>query len=178
MKRRRLHRHAKRFAFNPRQIQEEQPQAGIVPLHPQPSREQIMFERGIEHGMRLAHQAQASHMADVQRRALQAAQSEPFLVMARQNGYDEGYRAGLQANGVEPQSSNGQFSYADLERARRQGVEEGKRIAGGIPNTGEASRKKVLDEVMQEVRVISESNPNMSPGPFANALKHRLKKLY
>ena len=30
---------------------------------------------------------------------------------------------------------------------------------------------------MAQVRIISESNPNMTSGPFLNALKHRLKKL-
>lgn len=172
MKRRRLHRYSNRVPFNPRAMRED-----VVPLRPEPSREQIMFERGIEHGMMLAHRAQAANMAEVQRRALQAAQSEPYLILARQNGYSEGYQAGLRKSGGSPSGNpDAQFTYSDLERARQRGFEDGKR-AGGIPDTG-ASRKKVLDEVMQEVRVISESNPNLNPSAFNNALKHRLKKLY
>lgn len=180
MKRRRMYRYAQAATYNPRRVLPEQPapQGQVVPLHHSPSPEQVFFERGVAHGMRLAQQQQQGLIADIQRRALQDAHSEPFLVLARQRGYDEGYAAALRSQGQQPGQGESGFSYADLERARQRGYEEGRRAAGGIPNVDKVDvRKKAIDDVMAEVRVISESNPNMTSGPFLNALKHRLKKL-
>jgi len=184
MKRRRMYRYAQAAAsYNPPRAvpQGQLPSQGqVVPLHQAPSPEQVFFERGVAHGMRLAQQQQHGLIADIQRRALQDAHSQPFLVLARQRGYDEGYAAALRSHGQQPGRSQGEggFSYADLEHARQRGFEEGRRAAGGIPNVGDADvRKKAIDDVMAQVRVISESNPNMTSGPFLNALKHRLKKL-
>lgn len=75
---------------------------------------------------------------------------------------------------------------AQLENARMQGYAQGV-VAGRAlarqeyqkPQVGaaevEAIRKKMQDDMLEQCRVISESNPNMAPG--VNAVRHRIKKL-
>jgi len=179
MKRRRMYRFAR--------AQQPQPQPQrmlpatherVVPMHQEPSMEQVFFERGVARGMQIAAQQQHQRIAEVKRNTLQQAQSEPFMVMARQQGYEQGYAAALRQHPGGQGRVGAHYTHADIQRARQQGFEEGRRAAGGIPNVNKADvRKKAIDDVMSEVRVISESNPNMAPGPFLKALKHRVKKI-
>lgn len=179
MRRRRMYRFAR--AQQPQSHPQQMlpvPQERVVEMHQEPSVEQVFFERGVARGMQIAAQQQHRLMAEVKRNALHQVQSEPFMVMARQQGYEQGYAAALQQNPGGQGRSGAQYTHADLQRARQQGYEEGRRAAGGIPNVDKVEvRKKAIEDVMSEVRVISESNPNMAPGPFLKALKHRVKKL-
>jgi len=73
-----------------------------------------------------------------------------------------------------------------LEHARMQGYAQGV-VAGRAlarqeqtqPQVGPAEiaaiRKKMQDDMLEQCRVISESNPNMAPG--VNAVRHRIRKL-
>jgi hypothetical protein len=75
------------------------------------------------------------------------------LSAARLRGYNEGFQSGMRSGG----------------QARPTTV---------VPTVDERKlRSKLVDEMLQECRVIAESNPNMAPGPFANAVRHRIKKL-
>lgn len=174
MRKRRLYRFAQaRQAApqNPRQI---------YPEHASEHAVQSDFDRGVQIGMQTAMNQQGRVFAEARREALVAAQSEPYLMMARRGGFDEGFAAGMQAAQRASAPEGSRFTYADVEAARRRGFNEGRSAApsAGIPNVDEASvRKKLIDEMLQEVRVISESNPNMAPGPFVNAVRHRVKKL-
>lgn len=145
------------------------------PVAPQNPNE---FDRGVRHGIDLAMQQQDRMMAEARRNALVAAQSEPHLIMARKGGFDQGFAAGMQAAQKSAAGKDSQFTYADMEKARRRGFEEGKAASkgNGIPNVDEASmRKKMVDEMLESCRVIAESNPNMAPG--VNAVRHKIKKL-
>ena len=175
MRKRRLYRFAQsRQAAppNPRQIYHE----------PIPSQHAVQseFDRGVQIGLEMAMSQHGRVVAEARREALVAAQSEPYLMMARRGGFDEGFAAGMQASQRAAAPEGSRFTYADVEAARRRGFNEGRSAApsSGIPNVDEASiRKKMVDEMLQECRVISESNPNMAPGPFVNAVRHRVKKL-
>ena len=60
-------------------------------------------------------------------------------------------------------------------------VKHGKDLQGIVAKVEEfeytptAVRGKIMDQVLQECRVIGESNPQMNPA--MNALRHRLKKI-
>lgn len=140
------------------------------------------FELGIQRGLELAAQQQGRVLAEVRREALVAAQSEPYLLMARRGGFDEGFAAGMQAAQRAAAPKDAQFTYADVEKARRRGYEEGKssarRSRSGIPNVDEASvRKKAIDDMLENCRVIAESNPNMTSDAFMKAVRQRSKKI-
>lgn len=78
-------------------------------------------------------------------------------------------------------------SAQQLERARMQGYAQGVVAGRAIaaqentkpaqmrPEDIAAIRKKMQDDMLEECRVISESNPNMAPG--VNAVRHRIRKL-
>jgi hypothetical protein len=72
--------------------------------------------------------------------------------MARQAGYKDGFRAGLAA-------------------APRHSAPP-----PAAPAAGSQSQKQFYDTVLEECRVIGESNPQMNPA--MNALRHRLKKRF
>lgn len=167
MRKRRLYRHSQARARQER----EQAQA-------QDPQDRSSFDRGVRQGIQIAMMQQGRIVADARRAALVAAQNEPYMQMARQGGYDQGYAAGLlQSSGGTPSSSSkdAQFTYMDVENARQRGYAEG-RTAGGIPNVDAKSvRKKMVDEMLEKCRVISESNPNMAPG--VNAVRHMIKKI-
>ena len=132
------------------------------------------YEIGVRNGLNIALRQQDRIIAEVRNSAIMSAQNEPSLMMARRKGYEQGLAAGMQA--ARANSQNGaQFTYADLERARRRGFDEGRMTPAGQPVDASALQKQIMDKVMDECRVISESNPNMSPG--INALKHRIKKI-
>lgn len=135
------------------------------------------FDRGVQHGIELAMQQQGRIVAEARREALVAVHSDPYLLMARRGGYDEGFAAGMQAAQRASAPRGSQFTYADVENARRRGFEEGRSATtqGGIPRVDEsAMRRKIVDEMLEDCRVIAESNPNMAPG--VNAVRHRIKK--
>lgn len=164
MRKRRLYRHSQR------RIQEQQ----LPPSQGGPSD----FDRGIQQGIHLAMMQHGRIVADAHRSALVAAQSEPHMQMARQGGFDQGYAEGIRHAGSgtpSPSPKGAQFTYMDVESARQRGYAEGKAV-GGIPNVDAKSvRKKLIDEVLESCRVISESNPSMAPG--VNAVRHLVKKL-
>ena len=133
------------------------------------------FEQGVQHGLEMAAIQQGRVLAEVRRDALAAAHSEPYLVMARRGGFDEGFNAGMQAAQRAEAPKAAQFTYADVEGARRRGYDEGRAASAGIPNVDESSvRRKMLDGMLEDCRVIAESNPGMAPG--VNAVRHMIKK--
>lgn len=171
MRKRRLYRHAQR-----------QKQRQAPPVMPQGQRFSIPseFDRGVEQGIAMAMQQHGRLMAEAKRNALVAAQQEPSLLMARRGGYEEGFNAGMQAAQKASAPKNAQFTYTDLERARRRGFEEGQAKAAqqsrGIPDVNEkAIRKKLVDEMLEQCRVIAESNPNMASG--VKAVRRQIGKL-
>ena len=144
----------------------------VAAAHPMPGE----FERGMQHGIEMAMGQQGRVLAEVRREALVAAHSEPYLVMARRGGFDEGFNAGMQAAQRAEAPKTAQFTYADVEGARRRGYDEGRAASAGIPNVNESSvRKKMVDDMLESCRVISESNESMAPG--VNAVRHMIKKL-
>ena len=103
--------------------------------------------------------------------------------MARRGGFDEGFAAGMQAAQRASAPKDAQFTYADVEKARRRGFEEGKSAAAGrsqsgIPNVDKSAiRKKAIDDMLENCRVIAESNPNMTSEAFMKAVRQRSKKI-
>ena len=133
------------------------------------------FDRGVQYGIALAQGHQQRALAEVRRNALVAAHSEPYLLMARRGGFEQGFAAGMQAAQKAGAGDRGKFTYTyqDLENARRRGVDEGLTRKG--PDDSSSIRKKLVDEMVEQCRIIAESNPAMAPG--VNAVRHRLKKL-
>jgi len=130
----------------------------------------------------MAMQQHGRVVAEVRREALVAVHSDPYLLMARRGGFDEGFAAGMQAAQRAEAPKGAQFTYADVEKARRRGFEEGRSAAprqqGGIPNVDEARvRKKAVDDMLENCRVIAESNPNMDSTSFLKAVRQRSKKI-
>ena len=172
MRRRRLYRYSQQAKgqpqWSPRRVEE---------VHPAQLSE---YEQGIRRGIELARQQQGHMVAEARREALVAAHSEPFIAMARRGGYDEGFAAGMRSAAQNPQQKGAQFTYSDLENARRRGVEEGRaqRVKSGMPNVDEDSvRRKAIDDMLENCRVVAESNPNMTSESFFKAIKQRSKKL-
>ncbi len=168
MRRRRLYRYSRERA--------SQEQASA---QQEATTERQAYQNGVGEGMRIAAMQQNRIVAEAQRSALVAAHQQPFILMARRNGYDEGYSAGIQAGqSGEPRpevSKDARFTYVDVEAARQRGVQEGKASAAtGAANEGQI-RGKVIDDMLQQCHVISESNPGMAPG--VNAVRHLIKKL-
>lgn len=174
MRKRRLYRHSlNRAQFNPRQIQEQEPP---------PDPHQAAYENGLRHGMMLS--------AGQQRQAIQAAQHQALAVVsqsgarlarASQQGFDRGYAAGMAANQgsqqpAAPKNSNGSYTYEDVEAARKRGYSAGQQTAVSSASPNESSiRKKMVDQMVEQCRVIAESNPQMAPG--VNAVRHMIKKI-
>lgn len=118
--------------------------------------------------------------SDANKTAMKAARKKPFMALAHRNGYNEGYEVGYQSGYQKGQLAvpKNNFTYKDVEQARQRGYDEGfqagrTRMAGDPEPSG--VRNKVLDEVLNECKVIADSNPNMAPG--VNALRHRVRKL-
>ena len=76
------------------------------------------------------------------------------------------------------------YTRNDVRNARRDGFNEGvfvgraqarasEKARGGGPE--EFNREKLVDEMLDQCKIISESNPGMAPG--VNAVRHRIKKL-
>jgi len=127
----------------------------------------------------MATQQQNRFREEVNRSALIAAKEAPYLIMARRGGYDEGFAAGMRAAQKVYHSDN-IFNYADLEEARRRGLEEGRKLNSSNINSvvNESSiRKKAIDDMIENCRVIAESNPNMDAASFLRAVRHRSKKI-
>lgn len=162
MRKRRLYRHAMRRA---QQVAHE-----AVPQD-NPNWERSVFESGMRHGMRIASMQQRQHAIAL------ASHSESRVAVARRDGFDSGYSAGLRA-GREISSSTqnqGTYTYSDVEAARRRGIEEGKKRAAKSVGDESSFRKKIVADMLEQCRVVSESNPNMAPG--VNAVRHMIKKL-
>ncbi|MHC4431040.1 MAG: hypothetical protein ACYTBS_04300 [Planctomycetota bacterium] len=170
MRRRRLYRSSMIRPIEPRRVQGA----------PEPAPHQADFERGIEYGMMISAMQQRQAVAAAQHHALAlVSQTEARMARMRQEGFDQGYAAGMQARAPQPESpssSKGTYTYADVEAARARGFEAGRRStkSEAVPQES-ALRKKLIDEMLEQCRVISESNPNMAPG--VNAVRHRIKKL-
>jgi flagellar biosynthesis/type III secretory pathway protein FliH len=96
---------------------------------------------------------------------------------AREELYAEAMRAAQMAQQQaqlarrQAEASQGQW----YQRGYDEGYEEGMRHAPA--QNGMVSRAQIIDEMLNECHVIAESNPNMAPKPFANAVRHRIKKL-
>ncbi len=167
MRKRRLYRHSQRARAQQMAGPQEHVYETAVPRS-MPDE----FDRAVQHGIEMAR---GRILAEVRREALVAAHSEPYLVMARRGGFDEGFNAGMQAAQRAEAPKAAQFTYTDVESARRRGYAEGKAASTGIPNVDEVSvRRKMLDGMLQDCRVIAESNPSMAPG--VNAVRHLIKK--
>lgn len=134
-----------------------------------------IFSRGVSAGLRAAAGYQRRSLAEMQRNAVAMARHETYTPPATQGGWQEGFAAGMRAVHQTQGQKQSQFTYEDVERARRRGYEEG-RLATPPSGANEANiRTKMVDEMMEQCRVISESNPNMAPG--VNAVKHLIKKM-
>lgn len=166
------------------QVASEQKAAAKIPFE---ARQEIFddaYSQGFDKGFQKAQERfvveRKKIISETEQRAMKAARTKPFMALAHQNGYNEGYEVGY-GTGFE----NGQlaipknsFSYKDLEQARQRGFDEGyaagrTKMAGDPEPTG--TRNAVIDEVLQECKVIADSNPNMAPG--VNAVRHRVRKL-
>lgn len=160
MGRRRLFRH---FTARRARVQEQQEDESHVEDY------RHVFESGFSHGMKMATMQQRQLL---QEQALAiGARSEQRMVSARNQGYDTGYSAGLRAAEQmrpEPKSSTGTYTYSDVEAARARGFEAGKRVAPTASAPSEKSiRDKLVKQMEEQARVVSESNPNMAPGVSA-----------
>ena len=92
-----------------------------------------------------------------------------------EHGFDQGYHRGY---GEAETSLVSKLRAAKGEQQQwyRRGIEEGQRLAiTDAKPEGGITRKKLMEDVMMECRVIGESNPQMMPA--MNALRHRLKKV-
>lgn len=176
MRKRRLYRHSlnQPQKINPRQAQQQE----------QVDPHQTAFESGLRHGMLLSQsqQRQAVHAAHQHALAL-VSHNESRIARASQQGFDRGYSAGMASNqGAQqpaaPKNSSGSYTYDDVEAARKRGYSAGQQAAPrqSTSSPNESSiRKKMVDEMVEQCRVISESNPQMAPG--VKAVRHMIKKL-
>ncbi len=167
MGRRRLFRH---FAARRTPVQKKQEE------EPHDDNYQHVFESGFSHGMKIASMQQRQLLHD-QALAI-GARSEQQMMSARNQGYDNGYSAGLQAGAQmrpEPKRSTGTYTYSDVEAARMKGYEAGKRAAPTASAPSEKSiRDKIFKQLEEQQRVVTESNPNMAPG--VNAFMRMARK--
>jgi len=164
---------------NPRQIypahHEQQPEAAPAPEPP--DHVQRAFESGLQQGMQISasQQRQFAH----QQALMLAGQAEARIATVRRESFDQGYMLGVKAGRAEAPAAASKpgatYTYSDVEAARARGYQEGRAArSAAVPNES-AIRKKLIDEMVEQCRVISESNPNMAPG--VNAVRHRIKKL-
>jgi len=142
------------------------------------------YSQGFDKGFQKAQERFAVErkqiVSDAKRKAMSDARKRPFMALAHQNGYNEGYEVGYGAGYQKGQLAvpKNNFTYKDLEHARQRGFDEGyaagrTRVAGDPEPSG--ARNAVIDEVLNECKVIADSNPNMAPG--VNAVRHRVRKL-
>jgi len=136
-----------------------------------------IFESGFSHGMKIASMQQRQLLHE-QALAI-GARSEQRMLSARNQGYDNGYRAGLAAAAQarpEPKNSTGTgtYTYSDVEAARARGYEAGKRVAPAASAPSEKSIRDKIFKQLEEQRVVAESNPNMAPG--VNAFMRMARK--
>jgi len=96
-----------------------------------------------------------------------------------ERGYDKGRQIALQEAHRWAAQSAERAEVAARNKWYQQGLREGRasavKTAAPSPVDRAAVRREQMDEVLQECRVIGESNPGMNPA--MNALRHRLKKL-
>jgi flagellar biosynthesis/type III secretory pathway protein FliH len=142
------------------------------------------YSQGFDKGFQKAQERfvieRSRIISDAERRAMEMARKKPFMAMAHRNGYNEGYEIGYGKGFQKGQLAvpKNSFSYKDLEHARQRGYDEGfaagrTRMAGDPEPDG--VRNTVIDEVLNECKIIADSNPNMAPG--VNAVRHRVRKL-
>lgn len=125
---------------------------------------------------------------EARQRAFREAARGPYLAVVRQAGYREGYdvgfREGERAGVMKAAEVDQFFTYSDVENARRDGFAEGvfagrtqakanEKARRGEPESFD--RNKLIDEMLDQCKIIAESNPNMAPG--VKAVRHRIKKL-
>ena len=106
------------------------------------------------------------HEEQVQQKAL--ARTQESFRQRIEEAEARGYRAGLQQ--VEAQRR-----LYEQHRARRHVPPPPRPPPSAPPPAREQSRHQLVSEMLEQCRVISESNPNMAPG--VNAVRHRIKKL-
>lgn len=152
-------------------------QANLEPVTEMPH-EASEFDQGVRFGFKLAAQRHGQAIAAARREAIVAAHSDPYLLMARRGGYEEGFAAGMRSSRAATQSTTNQFTYTDLENARRRGFEEGRTSATAAgAGAGADVRRQIVEQMLESARVIAESNPNMDPGSFLKAQQQRSKKV-
>jgi len=97
----------------------------------------------------------------------QSATDPRVLREAYESGFIEGQRSGLaNANSI---------ARTQAAEAFQRGLQQGRASAPApAPADNAVLREKYYDEVLEDCRVIGESNPQMNPG--MNALRHLLKK--
>lgn len=101
-----------------------------------------------------------------------AAQRQSF-----EQGYDRGRTVALQEAHQWAAQSAQRAEVAAKSKWYQKGLREGRQMAQLATTTADpqAARGKLMESVLQECRVIGESNPQMNPA--MNALRHRLKKI-
>lgn len=97
-----------------------------------------------------------------------------------ERGFDRGRNVALQEAHQWAAQSAHRAEEAAKNKWYQKGLREGREMARRtMPKPAQADptavRKKMMDQVLAECRVIGESNPQMNPA--MNALRHRLKKL-
>ena len=94
-----------------------------------------------------------------------------------ERGYDKGRNIALQEAHQWAAQSAQRAEVAAKSKWYQKGLREGRQMAQLATTTGDpqAARGKLMESVLQECRVIGESNPQMNPA--MNALRHRLKKI-
>ena len=100
---------------------------------------------------------------------------------AFESGFAAGMRAAHNPSLTNMNSARIHYTYSDLEKARQRGFEEG-RATNPAPLRSDVIdaatiRKKAIDDMLENCRVIAESNPNMTSDAFLKAVQHRSKKV-
>lgn len=180
MRRRKLYRYSQGNSWNPRpRVSEYDQKALSDPFERRPAVSE--FDLGVKYGISIVREQQAREYAEVRREALVAAKGSPYFALARRGGFEEGFAAGMKA-AQNPGQKGTQFTYADVESARRRGYEEGRSTVSAQRNTtlsaDESSiRKRAIEDMLESCRVIAESNPNMNSDSFLKAVRQRSKKI-
>ena len=137
--------------------------------------QQHLLNTGIAIGLQMAAQRSQQSSVTRERADLARINREPFMAMARHNGFEAGFAAGMRAAQKAESPKAAQFTYSDVEDARRRGFQEGKSSVSASSGDAKTIRSKMRDEMLEQCHVVAESNPNMAPG--VNAVRHRIKKL-
>jgi len=182
MRKRRLYRHsiAGHSPYHPGRPVGQQHGQQHGQQQEQPDWEQAIFERGLQHGMRIASMQQHQLVQAHQQALALASQSKARIAQAQRDGFNRGYAEGMQKStpAPSPADPNKTYTYSDVESARARAFEAGRKSVKGAVQPDESKiRKKLVDRMLQECQDMVARNPNMTAGPFANAMKHRLKKL-